>query len=106
MKRQPMQEILVNPPKSKEYLESGIVVVREEMTYTIVDKHTNIYKWLESRYTQADYMKIIEQEKDLLKYKNNELEIQKSQLWDTVDYLLKATGCVPPINGNIVDTIQ
>lgn len=95
MKRQPMQEILAIPPRLKEYLESGIVVIREEMTYTRVDEHTTIYKWLESRYSQIDYMKIIEQEKDVLEYKNNALEIQNNQLWDTVGYLLKATGCVP-----------
>lgn len=73
-------------PQPKEIKSTGLIIICENIvehkpTGATTDEFT-YYTWLESRYSSSEYISVVEKENE--------------KLWDTVDYLLKATGCVPP----------
>lgn len=86
-------------PFEKQVLNSGLVVICENIVEDTTNQAQTIYTWIETRYTQFEYMEVVGLENDRLKAQNN-------QLWDTVTYLLGVTGCINvPIDRNIVDNI-
>lgn len=62
-------------PKSKQILTSGIVVLCENITEDTTNPNQTIYNWLETRYTQIEYMGVLE-------HQVSEQIKQLEQLWD------------------------
>lgn len=61
------REILAMPPQPKEFLNSGVVVIRENIIADTTNDNYTVYTWHESQYTQLQYVELLEREKDLLK---------------------------------------
>ncbi|MGL5328320.1 MAG: hypothetical protein ACRDD7_03555 [Peptostreptococcaceae bacterium] len=69
-------------PVEKQVLNSGLIVICENIVEDATNPNQVVYTWLESRYNQQEYMQVIEHEKDLLKKENQ-------QLWDIAEKYLR-----------------
>lgn len=75
-------------PQEKEILSTGLVIIRTDIQeHTLTDQNNNVtfkYTWIESRYSTAEYLALVDQERDLIKTQLITTEERLAQTEDTV----------------------